>query len=139
MKTRKFLAMMMALVLCLSLAASAMAEDAIILGISGPETGPYAMYGLGVVRAAEIAIEEVNALGGLQFKLVHEDDEGDPEKAVNAYNVMLDAGAAARVAARHAEHHRRLLRRRPPPHARRRRMDLAGGVARWAVRSPPTE
>ncbi len=90
---KKILCLVLALMLAMGTCA-AFAEDAIIIGISGPLTGPYAMYGLGVVHGAEIAIEEVNALGGIQFALTYEDDEGDPEKAVNAYNKMLDDGAA---------------------------------------------
>ena len=90
---KKIFALVLALMLAMG-ACSAFAEDAIIIGISGPLTGPYAMYGLGVVHGAEIAIEEINALGGIQFALTYEDDEGDPEKAVNAYNKMLDDGAA---------------------------------------------
>ena len=38
---------------------------AIKLGASGPITGNAAVYGLAVQHAAEIAIEEVNALGGI--------------------------------------------------------------------------
>ena len=90
---KKIFAALLALMLVMS-AVGAFAEDAIIIGISGPLTGPYAMYGLGVVHGAEIAVEEVNALGGIQFALTYEDDEGDPEKAVNAYNKMKDDGAA---------------------------------------------
>lgn len=90
---KKIFCMVLALMLAMG-AFAAFAEDAIIIGISGPLTGPYAMYGLGVVHGAEIAVEEVNALGGIQFALTYEDDEGDPEKAVNAYNKMLDDGAA---------------------------------------------
>ena len=91
---KKFFAMMLAMVMVMSMFTAALADEPIIIGISGPLTGPYAMYGQGVVNGAQIAIEEVNALGGLQFALVYEDDEGDPEKAVNAYNTMLDQGAA---------------------------------------------
>ena len=96
---KKMLAIVMALVLALSMMAPAMADDAnvITIGISGPLTGPYAMYGQGVVNGAQIAIDEVNALGGLQFALTYEDDEGDAEKAVNAYNKMLDDGADVMV------------------------------------------
>ena len=84
-----------ALVLIMAMTAfCALAEEAIIIGISGPLTGPYAMYGQGVVNGAKIAVEEINALGGIQFAITAEDDEGDPEKAVNAFNKMLDDGAS---------------------------------------------
>lgn len=93
MKTRKLLAVAFALVLALALAAPALAEDTVKIGVIGPMTGSYAMYGLGVANGAQIAVDEVNALGGLQFELDCQDDEGDPEKAVNAYNKVLDDGA----------------------------------------------
>ena len=41
----------------------------------------------------EIAVEEVNALGGdIQFELKFEDDTHDPETSVNAYNSLKDWG-----------------------------------------------
>ena len=65
---------------------------AIKLGASGPITGDGAVYGLAVQRAAEIAIEEVNAKGGTQIELKFEDDQADGEKAVSAYNSLMDWG-----------------------------------------------
>ena len=59
-------------------------------------TGDYAQYGLGVYHAAQLAAEEVNANGGFNGYnvevLAAGDDQGDPEKAVNAYNDLLDKG-----------------------------------------------
>lgn len=71
---------------------AAMADDAIKIGGSGPLTGPAAVYGTAVKNAAEIAVEEINAQGGLQFELQFEDDAHDAEKAVNAYGVLKDWG-----------------------------------------------
>lgn len=65
---------------------------AIKIGGSGPLTGPAAVYGNAVKNAAEIAVEEVNAQGGIQFELDFEDDAHDPEKAVTAYGVLNDWG-----------------------------------------------
>ncbi len=65
---------------------------AIKLGASGPITGNAAVYGLAVQHAAEIAIEEVNALGGTQIELNFQDDMADGEKAVSAYNALMDWG-----------------------------------------------
>lgn len=65
---------------------------AIKLGASGPITGDAAVYGLAVQHAAEIAIEEVNAKGGTQIELKFEDDQADGEKAVSAYNSLMDWG-----------------------------------------------
>lgn len=65
---------------------------AIQIGASGPLTGGAAVYGTAVKAAMEIAVEEVNARGGLQLELRFEDDEHDAEKAVNAYNTLKDWG-----------------------------------------------
>ena len=65
---------------------------AIKLGLSGPLTGGAAVYGNAVKNAAELAVEEVNALGGLQFDLRVEDDTHDAEKAVTSYGVLKDWG-----------------------------------------------
>ena len=80
------------------------------IGTTGPLTGPYAQYGLAVEAAMKIAVEEINALGGLQFEFKAQDDEADGEKAVAGYNNLKDwgmdvfggsvtSGAAAAVAA----------------------------------------
>ncbi len=68
------------------------ATQAIKIGGIGPLTGGNAIYGQAVKNAAEIAVEEVNALGGIQFELQFQDDESDAEKAINAYNKLKDWG-----------------------------------------------
>ena len=90
---KKILSVLLTLVLALGLALPAVAEDAIKIGVIGPLTGPAAIYGTAVVNAAKIAADEVNALGGLQIEIDAQDDEHDPEKAINAYNTVLDNGA----------------------------------------------
>ena len=62
------------------------------IGGIGPLTGGTQIYGNAVKNGAEIAVEEINAKGGLQFELKFEDDENDPEKATNAYNTLKDWG-----------------------------------------------
>ena len=87
---KKFVAMALALVMMMSVS-FAMA-DAIKVGVIGPMTGPYAVYGLAVQYGAQIAAEEINALGGVQFEVLAADDQGDGELGVNAYNDLLDDG-----------------------------------------------
>ncbi|WP_283125096.1 ABC transporter substrate-binding protein [Angelakisella massiliensis] len=70
----------------------AASEGAIVIGGIGPLTGSAATYGLATKQGAEIAVKEINALGGLQFELNFQDDEGDFEKAGNAYNTLKDKG-----------------------------------------------
>ena len=71
---------------------------AIKIGGSGPLTGPAAVYGNAVKAAAQLAVEEINAKGGLQFVLDMEDDAHDPEKAVTAYGVLKDWGMQVSLA-----------------------------------------
>ena len=71
-------------------------DETFLIGVIGPMTGDYAQYGLGVYHAAQVAAEEINANGGFNGYNVEildaGDDQGDPEKAVNAYNDLLDKG-----------------------------------------------
>ena len=63
-----------------------------VLGSTGPLTGDYAIYGTAVKYGAQIAVDEINAKGGIQFTFMMEDDQGDTEAAVNAYNKLMDDG-----------------------------------------------
>ena len=69
------------------------AEGAIKIGGIGPVTGAAAVYGTSVMNGAQIAVDEINALGGVQLALNFQDDEHDAEKSVNAYNNLKDWGA----------------------------------------------
>ena len=76
-------------------AAAADASDAagtVKVGMSGPLTGGASAYGLAVKAGMEVAVEEINAKGGLQIEFNAQDDEADGEKAVSAYNVLKDWG-----------------------------------------------
>ena len=91
---KKFVAFVMAIAMVAAMfAVSASAEAGTVkIGVSGPLTGGAAVYGTCVARSAQIAVDEVNALGGLQFELNCQDDEHDAEKAVSAYNSLKDWG-----------------------------------------------
>lgn len=76
--------------------ANAGGETYVIGGI-GPLTGDNASYGISVKQGAEIAIKEINDAGGvkvgdktLQLSLKFEDDQATPDKAVTAYNSLMD-------------------------------------------------
>ncbi len=65
------------------------------IGGIGPLTGSAAVYGTAVANAAQLAVDEVNAAGGvngMQLELNFQDDECDAEKSVNAYNTLKDWG-----------------------------------------------
>lgn len=94
---KKMLAAAVAAVMTMS-ASMAMADGAIKIGEIGPLTGAAAIYGTAVANGAQIAIDELNALGGQQYELNAQDDEADAEKSVNAYNNLLDWGAQMMLA-----------------------------------------
>ena len=108
MKKRVF-AMLMACVMALSLMACGSKSDSgdagnnggdsgvetIKLGGVGPLTGGYANYGLSVQHGAQLAVDEINAAGGVsgkQLELSFQDSQGDPESAVAAYGKLMDWG-----------------------------------------------
>lgn len=101
MKMKKVLAVLLAVtmvVLCFAACGKGndtTGEKTIKIGLSGPLTGDYAQYGNGVKNGAQLAIDEINEKGGVngvKLELNAQDDEGDPEKAVNAYNTLKDWG-----------------------------------------------
>ena len=69
-----------------------------VLGSCGPLTGSAAIYGQAVVNGAELAVEEINASDStVKFTFLKQDDEADGEKALNAYNTMMDEGVQVLV------------------------------------------
>ncbi len=72
------------------------------IGSMGPLTGPNAIYGNAVVNGAQVAVDEINAAGGIngyQIEYKGEDDESDAEKSINAYNSLKDWGMQILVGA----------------------------------------
>ena len=63
-------------------APAAPSEEAIKIGFIGPLTGGAAIYGTAAKNGAQIAVDEINALGGMQFAFNPQDDEHDAEKSV---------------------------------------------------------
>ena len=65
------------------------------IGGIGPTTGGAAVYGKSVENAIQIAVDEINANGGIngyQVEYRFADDEHNAEKSVNAYNSLKDWG-----------------------------------------------
>ena len=81
------------LTLCLALGVCSALAEGLELKIAhiGPQTGPAAVYGLATYRGAQIAADEITAAdNGITVKLLNEDDTHDAEKAVNAFNSVLE-------------------------------------------------
>ena len=104
MKTIRILSVVLALALCFGLMAAltscgetnyAENNTEYIIGLSGPLTGGAAMYGIAVANSAQMAIDEINAAGGLNgvnFKLIATDDMHDPTKVATNYSSMFESG-----------------------------------------------
>ena len=70
-------------------------DKTLLLGLIGPMTGDYANYGTSTRDGAQIAVDEINAAGGVNgytFKLDAQDSQGDPDSAVSAYGKLMDSG-----------------------------------------------
>ena len=68
-------------------------DNVLLIGGIGPLTGSTAVYGNAVKNGAQLAVDEINAAGGVNgmtLALDFQDDEGDAETAINAYNVLKD-------------------------------------------------
>ena len=99
---RKFALKFMCTALAVALCATAFtgcnrkfSGDKLAIGGIGPLTGSAADYGTAVRNAIELAIEEVNAAGGvngIELELIFEDDVATGTDAVNAYNSLKNAG-----------------------------------------------
>lgn len=76
--------------------------DVFVIGGLGPLTGAAASYGISVKQGAEVAIDEINAAGGVQvgdktytLALNFADDEASEDKVITAYNSLMDSGINA--------------------------------------------
>ena len=78
-----------------SASSDAAGSDTFKIGGTGPITGGAAIYGNAVKNGIQLAVDEINAAGGIngyQIDYNFQDDEHDAEKAVNAYNNLKDWG-----------------------------------------------
>lgn len=89
---RTVLAAALAAASCLALP-SAQAADPIKIGLVTALSGQSALAGEAITRGMTVAIEEINAKGGLlggrKLELVRRDDEGNPAKGVTAARELI--------------------------------------------------
>ena len=85
---------------------SANGAKTFLIGGMGPLTGGAAAYGNSVKNGSQIAVDEINAAGGVKvgedtymLKLSFKDDEATEDKAVTAYNSLMDEGMNALLGA----------------------------------------
>lgn len=76
-------------------AAANAAGGTLKIGGIGPLTGGAAVYGIAARNGSQIAVDEINAAGGINGMMIElnfQDDELDAEKSINAYNTLKDWG-----------------------------------------------
>lgn len=106
---KKFLTLLLVCMLAFALVACAPANDGgqvddggegqtaagpeeVRVGLIGPMTGAGAQYGAAMKEAAELAVEQINAAGGIngaQIVLFQEDDASTPAQAVSAAEKLI--------------------------------------------------
>jgi branched-chain amino acid transport system substrate-binding protein len=86
-----------ALVLLLAATACRSADGPVLIGLAGPFTDP---VGAPMKRAAELAVEEINAQGGVRgrpIQLLERNDFANPDSAVFVATDLYNAGVSAVV------------------------------------------
>ena len=84
----------------LAFTGSGVAADTIKIGIAGAHSGDLASYGLPIVKAAKLVVEDVNAKGGIlgkQVEVIAEDDVCKPEVATNTATKLASQGVTVVV------------------------------------------
>lgn len=109
---KKFLCLVLAVVMALSLVACGNGgtssgaggdgTETIKLGIMANLTGDSSQYGIAVSQGAELYIKQINAAGGIngkQIEVVKYDDKGSPTDVLNAYERMKSDGVTGVIGA----------------------------------------
>jgi branched-chain amino acid transport system substrate-binding protein len=106
--SRRILALVLAVVMAVSVFAFASCSDnnyaenntKIKIGMTGPLTGGASIYGIAVKNSAMLAVEEINAAGGLtladgskvEFEFVMLDDKHKADNVASAYASLYEGG-----------------------------------------------
>ena len=71
-------------------------EIEIVIGLTGPLSGPHAQFGINIEHGVEIFVEEFNARdNGMRIRLISYDDEGTPAMGLTNFDRFLDYGVTA--------------------------------------------
>lgn len=89
-----------ALIAAIALLGLAFAQDSIRIGALNPLTGAGSPYGPGMQEAIRLAVDEINATGGINgetIRLFTEDTQTDPEAAVRAAQKLIDVNQVVAI------------------------------------------
>jgi len=92
---KKILSLLLVLTMAVSLFTGCSGKDDSVIkfGTLGALSGDYAIYGVAVKNGAQLAVDEINAAGGINVKdleLIAYDSEGEPTKALQLFNRLVD-------------------------------------------------
>lgn len=88
MKKKFFISLALILIV-----AFAQAQETVKIGLNYPETGPYSIQGLDQLRAAELAMQEINASGGIlgkKIELVKRDSKSKADLSKKNATELID-------------------------------------------------
>ncbi len=96
----KTMALCAALALVLTAVSGAATAKEILIGNMQDISGPTSVWGNAVTRGAEIAVEKINAAGGIDgvmLRLVTMDTKANVQEAIKGYNSLVSSGVIAVV------------------------------------------
>ena len=99
-RNKRLITAIVAGLMVLAFTGSGIAADTIKIGIAGAHSGDLASYGLPIVKAAKLVVEDVNAKGGIlgkQVEVIAEDDVCKPEVATNTATKLVSQGVTVVV------------------------------------------
>ena len=102
MKKLWYASLFVALSICITLVflSCAREEKEVKIGAILPLTGDAALYGEICKSAADLAVEDINAKGGIrgrQLAIIHEDSQADPKLAVSAANKLISVDKVSAI------------------------------------------
>ena len=98
--SRRIVRLFVWLGLCASLCAQAQTNPTLKIGVIGPFTGPSSDFGVPMLQGVQLAVDEVNAVGGYlgrKIELVVKDDQGNPDQGLKGSQELVAEGVAATI------------------------------------------
>jgi len=97
---KKTITLLLSIALVLAVTVPVFADGVVKVGLNYPKTGPYSVQGLDQWRAANMAVEEINAAGGImgkQVQIVWRDSQSKPNIATANVTEMIDKDGVGMV------------------------------------------
>jgi len=85
---------------CMALGVQAQTGQTLKVGVIGPFTGPSSDFGIPMLQGVQLAVDEINAVGGYmgrQYELVIKDDQGNPDVGLKGSQELVAAGVVAAI------------------------------------------